>query len=98
MDLADDSKAGTRHIHPLGDIGIRSTSDACDVDVAGRVVVASLITAVVDSDVVRAILSVRLGVRQRHTETKSWSQHGAQSTPLDLPRDECIQSHGQRSD
>ena len=79
MDLADKSVAGTRDVHPFGDIEIGSTSDTFDVDVAGGVVVASLVAAVVDGDLMRAILGVRDGVRKRHTRTESLSQHGARS-------------------
>lgn len=76
MNLADKSVAGTRDVHPFGDIEIGSTSDACDIDVAGGVVVASLVAAVVDGDLVRAILGIRDGVRKRHTRTESSSQYG----------------------
>jgi hypothetical protein len=66
MDLANKSVTGARLVHPFRDIEIGSTSDTFDVDVAGGVVVARLVAAVVDSDCVLAMLGVRDDLRKRH--------------------------------
>jgi uncharacterized protein (DUF697 family) len=48
IDLAHGVVSGARNAEPLGNITVRSTSDFLNVDVAGGVVVANLVAAVVE--------------------------------------------------
>ena len=66
MDFADESCAGARDTHPFRDISVRSTRDIRNIDIASRVVVASLVATVVYLYLGRA-LGVRVSVRKRHT-------------------------------
>jgi hypothetical protein len=77
MNLAEGFIAGARTSHPFRDVSVRSTSDILNVDITGGVVVTSLVTAVVDGALGRA-LGGRDGVRKRHA-TEPWSQYGARS-------------------
>ena len=71
MDLADSVVAGTRSSHPCCNVSVGSTGDTCNVDIAGGVVVASLVATVVDGALGRALCCVD-SVREGHT-TESWS-------------------------
>jgi hypothetical protein len=77
MDFANGVVSGARNAVPLHDVKVRSTSDILNVDVAGGVVVASLIAAVVNGVCGRG-LGGRHGVRERHA-TQSYSQWVAQT-------------------
>ena len=48
MDFADGLVASARGVEPCSNVTVRSTSDLLNVDVAGGVVVANLVAAVVD--------------------------------------------------
>jgi hypothetical protein len=77
MDLAAGVVSGARNVEPLGDVAVRSASDFLNVDVAGGVVVAHLVAAIVDFALGSA-LGGRDLVVERHA-TESESQYGAQS-------------------
>ena len=66
LDLADKAVASARRVLPLANVSVRATTDILNVDVAGGVVVASLVAELVNGDFGRA-LSGRNGVRERHT-------------------------------
>jgi len=55
VDLANRVVAGARHRRPFSNIGCRSTSDILDVNIAGGVVVARLVAAVIDGSVGSAL-------------------------------------------
>lgn len=65
MNLAHRSVASTWGTEPRRDVSVRSASDALDIDVAGGIVVASLVTAVGEG-ALRCALSGRNSVRKRH--------------------------------
>jgi hypothetical protein len=65
MNLTNGVVVGARRVHPFTDVSVRRASDTRNVDVAGGVVVASDLAAVVDRAVGRA-LGGRDGVRKRH--------------------------------
>lgn len=65
MDLADGAVAGAWSIHPFRDVGVGSTSDARNVNVASGVVVAGHVAAVVDGTL-RCALGGLDGVGKRH--------------------------------
>ena len=48
IDLAPGVVCGARSVVPFSNVTVRSTSDLLNVDVAGSVVVANLVAAVVD--------------------------------------------------
>ena len=69
LDLTDSVVASAWGIHPCRDISVRRTSDARNVDIAGGVVVASLVATVVDGALGCALGCVD-GVRKRHAKNR----------------------------
>lgn len=75
LDLANGVEAAVRDIHPGRDVSVGSTRNTLDINIAGGVVVASYLAAVIYSGSVLALLVVSL-VRERHAR-KVGSQYGA---------------------
>ena len=74
LDLADKAVASARRVLPLANVSVRATTDILNVDVAGGVVVTSLVAAVVDGDVGGALGGLD-GVGKRHATENRASQY-----------------------
>ena len=65
IDLAPGVVCGARSVVPFSNVTVRSTSDLLNVDVAGSVVVANLVAAIVEGAIGSALGGCD-GVRERH--------------------------------
>jgi hypothetical protein len=83
LDLADSVVASAWGIHPCRDVSVGRTSDARNVDIAGGVVVASLVATVVNGALGCALGCVD-SVRKRHAKNRRVSMASDQSCGQDL--------------
>ena len=65
MDFADGLVASARGVEPCSNVTVRSTRDTHNVNVAGGVVVANLVAAIVEGAIGSALGGCD-GVRERH--------------------------------